>query len=101
MTRQSKWRAAPLDATSFVFDGQRFGYLAVQLDAPNVPSSLTLTERDVALRAVAGESAAQIARARNTSRRTVEHQLQAIYRKLGVAGRSELGERLYGVAAER
>lgn len=51
---------------------------------------LTPAERDVALFAIKGCSLAEIARLRNTSEGTVKAQTNAIYRKAGVTGRSQL-----------
>jgi DNA-binding CsgD family transcriptional regulator len=54
------------------------------------PGMLTMTERDVAERAVRGESNAHIATARGSSVSTVTNQLSTVFRKLGVASRAEL-----------
>jgi DNA-binding CsgD family transcriptional regulator len=51
---------------------------------------LTLAERDVALFAIKGLSTAEIAGLRKTSEGTVKAQTNAIYRKAGVTGRSQL-----------
>jgi len=51
---------------------------------------LTPAERDVALFAIKGMSTAEIAGLRNTSEGTVKAQTNAIYRKAGVTGRSQL-----------
>lgn len=51
---------------------------------------LTPAERDVALFAIKGMSTAEIARLRTTSEGTVKAQTNAIYRKAGVSGRSQL-----------
>ena len=51
---------------------------------------LTPAERDVALFAIKGMSTAQIAELRATSEGTVKAQTNAIYRKAGVTGRSQL-----------
>jgi DNA-binding CsgD family transcriptional regulator len=52
--------------------------------------SLTPAERDVALFAIKGLSTAEIASLRATSEGTVKAQTNAIYRKAGVTGRSQL-----------
>ena len=52
--------------------------------------SLTPAERDVALFAIKGMSTAEIAVLRTTSEGTVKAQTNAIYRKAGVSGRSQL-----------
>jgi len=51
---------------------------------------LTPAERDVALFAIKGLSIQEIAAARDTSEGTVKAQTNAIYRKAGVSGRSQL-----------
>jgi DNA-binding CsgD family transcriptional regulator len=51
---------------------------------------LTPSERDVALFAIKGMSTAEIAALRSTSEGTVKAQTNAIYRKAGVSGRSQL-----------
>ena len=51
---------------------------------------LTPSERDVALFAIKGMSTAEIATLRATSEGTVKAQTNAIYRKAGVTGRSQL-----------
>lgn len=57
---------------------------------------LTPAEREVALLVVRGLSNAAIAKQRRCAVRTVANQLQAIYRKLGVASRAELGALVLG-----
>ena len=52
--------------------------------------ALTPSERDVALFAIKGMSTAEIASLRSTSEGTVKAQTNAIYRKAGVSGRSQL-----------
>ena len=52
--------------------------------------SLTPAERDVALFALKGMSLAEIAALRKTSEGTVKAQTNAIYRKAGVNGRTQL-----------
>ncbi|WP_375279901.1 helix-turn-helix transcriptional regulator [Pseudooctadecabacter sp.] len=51
---------------------------------------LTSAERDVALFSIKGMSTAEIAGLRETSEGTVKAQTNAIYRKAGVSGRSQL-----------
>lgn len=51
---------------------------------------LTPSEKDVALFAIKGMSTAEIAALRSTSEGTVKAQTNAIYRKAGVSGRSQL-----------
>lgn len=52
--------------------------------------SLTKAERDVALFSIKGLTVAEIAAVRETSEGTVKAQSNAIYRKAGVSGRSQL-----------
>jgi DNA-binding CsgD family transcriptional regulator len=52
--------------------------------------ALTPAEKDVALFAIKGMSTSEIAGLRNTSEGTVKAQTNAIYRKAGVSGRSQL-----------
>lgn len=65
---------------------------------------LTNSERDVATLAVKGLSIAEIASVRQTREGTIKAQLNAIYRKAGVTGRSQLisvfVEELLAVAPE-
>ena len=61
-----------------------------------LPGSLTLAERDVAHRILTGQSNGSIASARATSVRTVANQVASLFRKLGVASRSELVAEIAG-----
>jgi DNA-binding CsgD family transcriptional regulator len=79
-----------LDATDLLFGGATYRYLAVSQREPQLPSSLTMTEREVAHLAALGMSTAQIASLRRASRRTVENQLARVFRKLKIASRGEL-----------
>ena len=79
-----------LDATDLLFDGGAYRYLAVSRREPQLPRSLTLTEREVARLAALGMSTSQIASLRRASRRTVENQLACVFRKLQIASRGEL-----------
>jgi len=56
--------------------------------------ALSAAEREVASLVSRGRSDAEIAATRRTSRRTVENQLQHVYRKLGVHSRTELAARV-------
>ena len=51
---------------------------------------LTPSEKDVALLAIKGLSISEIARVRETKDGTIKAQSNAIYRKAGVSGRSQL-----------
>jgi DNA-binding CsgD family transcriptional regulator len=66
------------------------GAFAELLEEKFVEWALTPAERDVALFAIKGMSTAEIATLRSTSEGTVKAQTNAIYRKAGVSGRSQL-----------
>jgi len=66
-----------------------------------IGSALTTSERRVAERAAAGESNRDIATALMISTRTVESQLSAVYRKLGVRSRGQLATALRGLLVDR
>ncbi len=66
------------------------GAFLVLLDERFGEWGLTPAERDVALFAIKGMSTAEIAGLRSTSEGTVKAQTNAIYRKAGVSGRSQL-----------
>jgi len=57
--------------------------------SPELPPSLSASERTVALALLEGLSNAEIAKARRTSVRTVANQIASLFRKLGVSSRSE------------
>lgn len=75
-------------------NGETLAVLSVPMGTTLDLSSLTPSERDVALRASSGESNREIARGRGTSERTVANQLASIFEKLGVGSRAELAARL-------
>jgi DNA-binding NarL/FixJ family response regulator len=60
--------------------------------------ALTAAERDVVVHLVAGSTTSHVAQLRGVSERTVATQIQAIFRKLNVASRSELAVRLQATA---
>jgi len=66
--------------------------LVVSFDLPGkrLMARLTGVEAEVLRMTIEGKSHAEIATGRGTSRRTVANQLGAIFRKLGVSGRSAL-----------
>lgn len=53
-------------------------------------AKLSAAEREIAVFVLRGWSNERIARARQTSARTIANQLQALYRKLDVSSRNEL-----------
>ena len=69
-------------------------YAVLELDPVDpelkLPASITPTERDVIALVLEGLPSAQIAARRGTSPRTIANQLRSIYKKLGVASRTEL-----------
>lgn len=77
----------------------RCGRIPVRVTScPALPSAmirgLTSSERDVATQAASGVATRAIAAARGVSSRTVVNQLASVFRKLGVASRSELASLL-------
>lgn len=86
-------REDPPRVSYLELNGETLAVLSIPLGTTDV-SSLTPSERDVALRASGGESNRQIARGRGTSERTVANQLASIFAKLGVGSRAELAARL-------
>ena len=70
------------------------GVRALVIDLPaelhDLPECLSEAEREVVLLLLEGRSNQEIATLRGRSYRTIANQLAAIYRKLGVASRTEL-----------
>jgi DNA-binding CsgD family transcriptional regulator len=64
--------------------------LAVQIQKQFDAWQLTPAEAEVGLLTLKGLSHAEIAQLRNASERTIRDQARAVYRKSGVAGRTEL-----------
>jgi|SRR5579884_4538467 len=89
---------ADIDVHSFTIGADEFVVLSFSIAAAGLRAELlevlTPTERAIATLAAEGRSTSEIARARGTSPHTVSNQLRAIYRKLGVASRRELGARI-------
>jgi len=84
--RRSHRRTAVVEAQLRVASGAFMDLLEERF----VEWGLTPAERDVALFVVKGLSTAEIAALRQTSEGTVKAQTNAIYRKSGVSGRSQL-----------
>jgi DNA-binding CsgD family transcriptional regulator len=86
--------AAGARATTFQLAGDRFVLFEWPCRPAPLPAHvvarLTPAEQQVALLALGGATAAQIARRRRTSRHTVNNQLASVFRKLGVGSRWEL-----------
>jgi DNA-binding CsgD family transcriptional regulator len=83
-----------LEAHSVEIGPDRYVILSFPVRADGPPldlSRLTSSERDIVARVLRGQSTSAIAKARGTSPRTVANQLGAIYEKLGVRSRRELG----------
>jgi DNA-binding CsgD family transcriptional regulator len=74
--------------------GLRGLVIELPVDHAELPTCLTATERDVITLVLEGQSNQEIAEARGASYRTVANQLASIYKKLGVASRTELVARL-------
>lgn len=64
--------------------------LGVQIDREFQEWSLSDAERDIALFLLKGVGPKQIADIRNSSEKTVRHQISSIYKKSGLKGREEL-----------
>ena len=96
----ARTKLAALDPMADAPPGLRVSRLVVGgeelavLSFPELPAELARLspgERDVATLALLGLSNAEIAQRRRSSLGTVGKQLDAVYRKLGVRGRRELG----------
>jgi DNA-binding NarL/FixJ family response regulator len=70
--------------------GKDWFVLSLPSPAEWLPSELTEAERDVAALVLEGLSNRAIAQHRKTSVRTVANQIASVFRKLKVAGRTEL-----------
>jgi DNA-binding CsgD family transcriptional regulator len=81
--------AASRHALRAVRCASRLGPL-LPITLTQVPAPLTARELEVALAVTAGASNREVAEGAGVSVRTVENQLQSIYRKLAVTDRSEL-----------
>lgn len=78
-------------ATHVDIDGVAYVVLSHPLDEPgSVLDRLSDAQRMIVGRVVDGWSCARIADERGTSPRTVEKQLQDVYRRVGVGSRGEL-----------
>jgi DNA-binding CsgD family transcriptional regulator len=71
-------------------DGQGHWVMSIDNPAQSLREHLSPSEYEVARLAVEGKTYAAIARARQTSARTVANQLASTFRKLRVSGRCEL-----------
>ena len=82
-------RALPAGAAVVPFRAGGARYVVIGFDAaPRFERwKLTPAEIAVARRLLAGDTTAEIARRRGVSEHTIENQLAAIYRKLGVTSR--------------
>jgi len=79
--------------------GVRGLIIELPADPAELPACLTATEREVVTLVLEGRSNREIAEARGASYRTVANQLASIYKKLGVASRTELVAALSGSAS--
>ena len=84
----------------FAVGEQEFVVIAYEPLPSAVAKRLTQAERDVVCGVLEGWSDAKIAKKRKTRVRTVQNQLAAVYRKLGVASRGELMASLLGTWKE-
>lgn len=76
-------------------NGLEMYVLSVPLE-PQLPDTLSSSEREVILLALRGASNAEIAEERGTALQTVANQMRSAFQKLGVNSRGELAARLYG-----
>ena len=81
--------APHLDALRFHLGDDEFVVFDLQLVSPAQPGGLTPAEQEVAALTLRGFSNAAIALRRGTATRTVANQVASIFRKSGVASRSE------------
>jgi DNA-binding NarL/FixJ family response regulator len=87
--QRGQWRLAELDSA-----GSRYQLLSAPVTEPNFARTLSPAVRAVVQMRIEGNSHAEIAARRRTSRRTVANQLAAAFQRLGVSGRSDLVELL-------
>jgi DNA-binding CsgD family transcriptional regulator len=87
----SHWDA-DAELIAFSFEGARYVVAALGADVTAAHGAPSLTAAEGAIVALVrrGQSTMEIARARRSSPRTVEHQIETIFRKLQVSSRSEL-----------
>jgi DNA-binding CsgD family transcriptional regulator len=76
------------------FAGEELAVLSVRVEPITLSPSLTEAEREVCRLALDGCSNQEIAAHRRVAPRTVANQLASIFRKLGIASRTELAARL-------
>ncbi len=76
-------------------DGVDLFVLSLPLE-PDLPDTLTDSEREVILLALQGASNAEIAEQRGTALQTVANQIRSAFGKLGVNSRTELAAVVYG-----
>jgi DNA-binding CsgD family transcriptional regulator len=79
-----------LEARAFTVAGDQYVLFEFPISPPELPAELSDAERDVAARAMDGQSKLEIARARNTSVHTVTNQLRSIYQKLRISSLAQL-----------
>ena len=84
--------AAPpnLEASTLHVDGQDYVVFSFELPELGLPPCLTPAERRVARGVLAGWSNQRIADEQGSSTHTVANQLQSVYMKLGIDGRTAL-----------
>jgi len=75
--------------------GETFVVLSFPTREASLPASLSEAEREIVVGVLAGKRAREIAEARGVSKRTVENQLQRVYRKMGVRSRAELAAKVH------
>lgn len=75
--------------------GEQLRVVAMPRPDRRLPEILPPAELAAVQSLVTGQSYAEIARARGTSTRTIANQITAVFRRMGVSGRSELLQRLF------
>ncbi len=83
---------APLGLTVDTFELGEHGYALLEWPSTRrrLPGELTRCQRDIVALVLAGLDNAEIARRRRRSVRTVAHQVDSIFRRLGVGSRLQL-----------
>jgi len=80
--------------SEFLASGEPYRVVSVPRPEATLEGVLTPAQYEVIRLLMEGKSHEEIARARNRSTRTIANQLGAVFRKLGVSGRTELIRRL-------
>ncbi len=79
-----------LTVDTFELGGHGYAFLEWPALRRKLPATLTASERDIVALVLTGLGNAEIARRRRRSVRTVAHQVDSIFRRLGVGSRLQL-----------